>query len=73
MPSISALESLLNLCERELDQLDMVTNNKKSCCIRIRPRSNITCAAISMSTAAIIPRMDEIRYLGVFYCTISVV
>ena len=36
-PSISALESLLNLCERELDQLDMVINNKKSCCIRIGP------------------------------------
>ena len=36
-PSISGLESLLNLCERELDQLDMVINNKKSCCIRIGP------------------------------------
>ena len=36
------------------------------------PRSNITCAAISMSKDAIIPWMDEIRYLGV-YCTISVV
>jgi len=65
-PSISALESLLNLCERELDQLDMVINNKKSSCIRIGPSSNITCAAISMSIGAIIPWMDEIRYLGVF-------
>ena len=25
-PSISGLESLLNLCERELDQLDMMIN-----------------------------------------------
>ena len=33
-PSISALESLLNLCECQLDQLDMVINNNKSCCIR---------------------------------------
>jgi len=44
----------------------MVINNKKSCCICIGPRSNITSAAISMSTGAIIPWMDEIRYLGVF-------
>ena len=67
VPSISALESLLNLCERERDQLDMVINNKKSwwCCIRIGPGSNITCAAISMSTGAIIPWMDEIIYLSV--------
>ena len=36
-PSISALESLLNLRECKLDQLDMVINNKKSCCIRIGP------------------------------------
>jgi len=63
VPSISGLESLLNLCECELD---MVINNKKSCYICIRPRSNITCAAMSMSTGAIIPWMDEIRYLGVF-------
>jgi len=64
--SISGLESLLNLCECELEQLDIMINNKKSCCIRIAPRSNITRAAISMSTGAIIPWMDEIRYLGVF-------
>ena len=63
VPSISGLESLLNLCECELD---MVINNKKLCYICIRPRSNITCAAMSMSTGAIIPWMDEIRYLGVF-------
>jgi len=44
----------------------MVINNKKSCCICIGSRSNITCAAISMSTGAIIPWMDEIRYLDVF-------
>ena len=54
------------MCERELDQLDMVINNKKSCCIRIGPRSDITRAAISMSTGVIIPWMDEIRYLDVF-------
>ena len=61
-----ALKGYLNLCEHELDQFDTVINNKKSCCIRIGPRSNITCAAISMSTSAIIPWMDEIRYLGIF-------
>jgi len=34
-PSVSQLEKLLRVCERELAWLDMAINFKKSCCIRI--------------------------------------
>jgi len=37
-PSVSQLESLLRVCERELACLDMAINFKKSCCIQIGPR-----------------------------------
>ena len=41
-PSISELQSLFHLCEIELNWLDMSINEKKSCCIRIGPRSEVT-------------------------------
>ena len=44
--SVSALESLLRACERELLFLDMIINAKKSCCMRIGPRCNVSCANI---------------------------
>ena len=34
-PSVTALQCLLEVCERELDNIDMLINAKKSYCIRI--------------------------------------
>ena len=44
--TVSALQSLLRTCESEL-QLDMSINVKKSSCIRIGHRHNVTCASIT--------------------------
>jgi len=46
LPSVSALEKLLTVCEKELTWMDMVINTKKSSCLHIGPhykihRSNI--------------------------------
>ena len=44
--SISALQTLLIACERELSWLDMKLNAKKSCCMRIGPRYSVKCCNI---------------------------
>ena len=44
--TVSSLEFLLRACERELQFLDMSINVKKSSCIRIGNRCNVTCASI---------------------------
>jgi len=52
-------------CERELEWLDMRINVKKSHCLRIGPRFNISCARSTTSDGHSIPWVEEIRYLGV--------
>jgi len=47
--TVSSLESLLTACEKELTFLDMSINVKKSSCIRIGHRCNVTCASIMTS------------------------
>ena len=64
-PSVVYLEQLLHACERELKWLDMSINLSKSCCLRIGPRSNIICAAITSLTGHW--PVSEIRYLGVYF------
>ena len=39
--SIGELQSLFHVCEIELNWLDMSIDEKKSCCIRIGPRSAV--------------------------------
>ena len=51
--TVSSLESLLRACETELIFLDMSINVKKSSCIRIGHRCNVTCASIDVSRAAL--------------------
>ena len=48
-----------------VDQIDMVINERKSCCMRIGPRYNIACAPISTCSGTSIAWTDNIRYLGV--------
>ena len=45
--SVSELQQLLSACENELQLLDMVINIKKSCCLRIGSRCNVSCAKVS--------------------------
>jgi len=64
--TVSALESLLRACESELKFLDMSINVKKSCCIRIGHRHDITCASIMTCQGQPLQWVSEFRYLGVF-------
>ena len=64
--TVSALESLLRACESELQFLDMSINVKKSCCIRIGYRRNVTCASITTCHGQPLHWVSEFRYLGVF-------
>ena len=65
-PSVVNLENLIHLCERELNWLDMAINYKKSCCLRIGPRCDVSCANISSLTGQLLPWTNVIRYLGIF-------
>jgi len=42
-PTVTQLENLLHICERELQWLDMAINFKKSCCLHIGPRCDEVC------------------------------
>ena len=64
-PSVVNLENLIHL-ERELNWLDMAINYKKSCCLRIGPRCDVSCANIISLTGEVLPWTNVIRYLGIF-------
>ena len=51
-PSVSALQSLLHVCEQELLQLDMTINVRKSSCTRIGARYNAKCCCITTLNGA---------------------
>jgi len=56
----------VRICEHKLDQIDMLINVKKSCCLHIGPRNNFSCDAIRTSNGVAIPWVNELRYLGIF-------
>jgi len=64
--SFSELQKLLSACENELQLLDIVINIKKSCCLRIDPRCDVSCANISSQDCRLLSWVSELRYLGVF-------
>ena len=64
-PSVSQLEKLLRVCERELDAwLDMAINFKKSR-ILIGPRCDKTIGTLYSETGHSIPSVSEIAILSV--------
>jgi len=46
-PSISALQLIMSVCEKELEWLDLSINVKKSTCLRIGARCNVKCECIT--------------------------
>ena len=66
--SVCELQKALEICQRELENLDMSINAKKTCCLRIGRRANARCASIG----TLLQWSDELRYLGVHVarCTI---
>ena len=65
-PSVTGLQKLLYICEKELEFLDLSVNAKKSFCLRIGPRHRSLCANICTSAGDIVSWASEIRYLGIF-------
>ena len=64
--SVSEPQKLLRACENELQLLEMVISIKKSCCLRIGPRCNVSCTNISSQDGRLFSWVSELRYLGVF-------
>ena len=47
LPSVSMLQTMLQLCESEILDLDMSIKVNKSVCMRVFPRLNATCANLT--------------------------
>jgi len=55
VPLIRELEMLLIICEKVLNLLDVVINTRKSCCLRIGPRSDVACASVCTAAGVALP------------------
>jgi len=64
-PTVCMLQNMFTICELELQALDLVINPKKSSCIRIGPRNDVTCVRICSSSGVLLPWVKEMKYLGV--------
>ena len=68
-PSVSFLQELINLVEKELNQLEMSINASKSTIIRFGPRYDVMCAALKLRNGSEIPWASECQYLGKTLCS----
>lgn len=66
-PSVTALQELLHVCEGVLQNLDLFINPKKSVCMRIGPRYNMSCYDIVSSNGCALQWVESVRYLGVYF------
>ena len=71
-PSVSSLQSLVDICYRELNDLGMAINAKKTVCMRIGPGYQRDCAAITVGTGLVLRWVDKCRYLGTVVISSSV-
>jgi len=77
-PTVSALQHLLNVCQSELQCLDMAINAKKYVCTRFGSRYKQPCSNLPTSDGREIVWCENVRYLGVhvvssktFTCSLS--
>ena len=75
--SVVDMQSMLNICTREADNLDMGFNVDKSVALRIGPRYKASCSSLFLS-AKEMKYVDNVKYLGVhvssgaqFVCSFS--
>ncbi len=66
-PTVYSLQRLVEICERELQNLDMTVNAKKSSCIRFGPRFDAPCKNLVTADGHTISWVTSCRYLGVFF------
>lgn len=64
-PSVTLLQKMFQLIEKELMSIGMFINPNKSTCIRFGPRYDAACAEISTHDGNIIPWVKSCRYLGI--------
>jgi len=70
VPSVNALQIILNACNEELSQLDMRVNVNKSLCIRFGKRYNVDCACPLLSLLSKNEQLKWVyqgRYLGLYF------
>jgi len=70
-PSVSGLQTLLNVCETELINIDMSINQNQSVCIRFGPRFNAHCEQIISVSGVKFEWVDNFRYLSIFLSVID--
>jgi hypothetical protein len=65
-------------CERQLCDLDLQINTKKSCCLRIGSRFDSICCNIMSNSGRVLPWVAQMKYLGIhmlssrkFKCTLD--
>ena len=66
-PTVTGLQILLSVCEKELVDLDMRINVKKSFCIRFGSRYNAQCSEIVLRDGSTLKWVNNCRYLGVSF------
>ncbi len=65
-PSVSALQQMIFICERELIWLDMALNPMKSVCLRFGPRYDKPCEPLTVASGQKLCWVTSCRYLGVY-------
>ena len=65
-PSVTSLQSMFNICDEELQSLNMYINPSKSAYMRIGPHCKQACMCITTNEVILISWCDTCRYLGVY-------
>jgi exonuclease III len=63
--SVHGLQSLIRLVDLVLSEMDLNLNFKKSYCMRIGDRANLSCPSLTTESGANVEWRDCVRYLGV--------
>jgi len=66
-PSVNGLQRLFRVCERAIEDIDMKINVSKTVCMRIGPRSDATCASLTLCNGTQLKWVDTCKYLGVHF------
>ena len=66
-PSVVALQTLITICEKYLENMDMALNPNKSSCIRFGPRYDKECCQLITSGKELLSWVCSCRYLGVYF------
>jgi len=66
-PTVSGLQSLLNVCVAELADIDMSLNAKKCYCIRFGPRFDAPCTRLLIGDDVVLPWVSSCKYLGIYF------